>query len=132
MEERTAACSCGALTAICRGDPARVSVCHCLDCQRRTGSAFSYNATWPEGQVTTGGEYRTYRRVSEEGFWGEHNFCAECGGYVFYRIERRPGMISIPAGTFADPHFPEPAVEVFAERRHAWCSIRTEGPLEQA
>ena len=130
MDERTAACACGSLTATCRGEPARVSVCHCLDCQRRTGSAFSYNATWPEDQVTTSGESRSFRRNSDEGYWGEHVFCPDCGGSVFYRIERRPGMVSIPVGTFADPDFPEPTVEVYGERRHRWCEFRTAAPIE--
>ena len=130
MAERTAACPCGALTATCRGEPARISVCHCLECKRRTGSAFSYNATYPEDQVTTQGEYRSFRRGSDDGFWGEHHFCPSCGGSVFYRIERRPGMISVPVGTFADPDFPEPTVEVYGERRHAWCEFRTSAPME--
>jgi hypothetical protein len=31
---RTATCRCGRLKAECKGEPVRVSVCHCLDCQR--------------------------------------------------------------------------------------------------
>ena len=37
-EERVATCRCGRVQAVCVGDPVRVSVCHCLDCQRRSGS----------------------------------------------------------------------------------------------
>ena len=46
-------------------------------------------------------------------------FCPQCGDTVFSEIERRPGMISIPAGTFADPAFPSPT-EVYDERRCPW------------
>ena len=35
MEKRTATCRCGQLQVTCEGEPVRVSVCHCLDCQRR-------------------------------------------------------------------------------------------------
>lgn len=38
--ERTAACSCGSLAITTTGEPRRVSACHCLACQKRTGSAF--------------------------------------------------------------------------------------------
>src|SRR3546814_5793244 len=35
--ERDASCHCGKLILRCRGEPAKVSLCHCMDCQRRTG-----------------------------------------------------------------------------------------------
>jgi hypothetical protein len=44
MNTRTASCSCGQLTVVTAGDPIRVSVCHCLACQRRTGSVFGAQA----------------------------------------------------------------------------------------
>ena len=120
MAVREAKCACGALRARCEGEPARISLCHCLDCKRRTGSAFSWNATYPAERVSVEGAYRTFNRSSDEGYWGRHHFCPECGVAVFYEIERRPGMISIPAGCFADPHFPPPTVEVYDERRCPW------------
>ncbi|MEA3015308.1 MAG: hypothetical protein QOI38_30 [Sphingomonadales bacterium] len=131
MTERTASCRCGALTAVARGEPVRVSVCHCLACKRRTGSAFSYNAHWPEDQVETRGAASRWRRTNAEGFWCAYEFCPVCGSTVVYRIERRPGLVSIPVGAFADPDFPEPAVSVFGQSRHGWCVIETDGPLSE-
>ena len=116
MIRRTVRCGCGALTAEAVGDPVRNSICHCLDCKRRTGSAFSWNATYAEEQVTVAGEHSSFTRTSDDGFWVRDHFCPSCGGRVFYAIERRPGLISIPAGAFADPDFPAPSVEVYAER----------------
>ena len=43
---RKAACCCGQLRAVCQDEPVRISVCHCLDCQRRTGSAFGFQARY--------------------------------------------------------------------------------------
>lgn len=122
MTTREARCSCGALAATTTGEPARISVCHCLDCKRRTGSAFSWNSTWAEAQVEIRGEHANFTRTSDDGFWGRHHFCPVCGTQLFYAIERRPGMISIPAGAFADPDFPAPTIEVYAERRCLWLS----------
>ena len=116
MTTRTAKCTCGAVSAVATGDPIRNSVCHCLDCKRRTGSAFSWNAHWPAEQVETRGEVASYTRVSDEGFWGRHFFCPTCGDKVWYEIERRPGIISFPVGVFADPDFPPPTIEVYKER----------------
>jgi hypothetical protein len=123
-EERISQCLCGALSATCRGEPVRVSVCHCLNCKRRSGSAFAYTASYEAAQVTTDGEYATYRRIGDEGRWADFHFCPQCGTSVFYEIEVRPGMVSVPAGGFADVNFPEPFVEVFEERRPDWCVIR--------
>jgi hypothetical protein len=120
MTARIARCACGALSATARGDPVRVSVCHCLDCKRRSGSAFAWTASYPAGQVTVTGPCATFERTSDEGLWARFRFCATCGGSVFYEIERRPGMISIPAGAFADPAFPSPTVQVYDERACLW------------
>jgi len=130
-EERISRCACGALSATCRGAPVRVSICHCLDCKRRSGSAFAYTATYEAGQVSTRGDHGTYRRTGDEGRWADFHFCRLCGTSVFYEIEVRPGMVSVPAGGFADRDFPEPSVEVFGERRAEWCVIRPTGSLTE-
>ena len=120
MSEREASCACGALTAHVEGEPVRNSLCHCLDCKRRTGSAFAWNAHFPADRVTVEGDYASFERGSDEGFWVRHHFCTRCGSPVFYEIERRPGIVSIPAGLFSDPAFPAPTVEVYVDRRCAW------------
>ena len=120
MSAREASCGCGALTARVEGDPLRVSICHCLDCKRRTGSAFSWNATFAASQVTVDGRYTTFERGSDDGFWARMHFCPTCGTTVFYEIERRPDMISIPVGAFSDRDFPPPTIEVYEERRCPW------------
>jgi hypothetical protein len=51
MPSRTAACHCGRLSLTCEGEPKKVSMCHCLDCQRRTGSAFSVAAFYEREMV---------------------------------------------------------------------------------
>ena len=120
QSSREARCSCGALGATAHGEPVRISVCHCGQCKRRSGSAFALTATYPSDQVETRGEFAIFTRTSEEGYWGRFHFCPACGVTVFYEIERRPGMVSIPAGAFADPDFPAPTVEVFGELRCPW------------
>lgn len=122
-ETREARCACGKLRAVTTGDPVRVSVCHCGQCKRRTGAAFSWNATFDAADVAVHGPAQSYVQTSEEGFWGRHSFCGECGVFVFYEIERRPGLISIPAGAFADAAFPAPSVEVYQESGCPWLPL---------
>jgi hypothetical protein len=122
---RIASCSCGQLKATCTGEPARISVCHCLSCKQRSGSAFSWTATFAREQVETAGESWMFERRGEENRWSRNHACRECGIIVHYEIELRPDMISIPAGTFAEIDFPEPAVIVFDECRNPWVRIET-------
>ena len=41
---RSAACSCGQLHLTIEGEPSRISMCHCLECQRRIGAVISNQA----------------------------------------------------------------------------------------
>lgn len=132
MEERTASCRCGALKAKAKGDPRWISVCHCLACKARTGSAFSWNAHYPEAQVETEGEASHWTRLAgESGRRCTYHFCPACGSTAWYRIELRPGILTIPAGNFADPAFAEPAYSSQGESRCAWVKLETEGPLHE-
>src|SRR5437763_9506854 len=100
---RHAACSCEQLRLTVEGEPIRVSVCHCLACQRRTGSVFGVQARFDVEQVTTEGTSRQYVRVSDRGDQRVFHFCPECGAAVFYTTELSPGVVAVPVGAFADP-----------------------------
>jgi hypothetical protein len=107
-----------------RGEPVRVSVCHCLACQRRTGSVFGAQARFPRENVEIAGESRAYVRVSDEGNEVSFHFCPVCGATVHYEVAGYDdGKVAIPVGAFADPKFPAPAVSVYEERRHSWVGL---------
>ena len=118
---REAACSCGQLRVTVEGDPVRISMCHCLACQRRTGSAFAIQARWPAEQVEIQGGYTEYVRISDDGEERTYSFCPDCGATVFYQSD--PDRIAVPIGAFADPTFPPPTVSVWEERRHPWVAV---------
>jgi hypothetical protein len=120
---REAACSCGQLRLVARGDPVRVSVCHCLACQRRTGSAFGQQARFPRESVEIAGRAHEYVRISDEGEPRTFSFCPECGATVFYALATDPGVVAVPVGAFADPSFPAPTVSVWESRKHAWVQV---------
>ena len=127
MTVREAACRCGQLTATCTGEPVRVSVCHCLDCQRRSGSAFSAQARWPIADVTVTGDSHCYQHRGDSGGLGTFRFCPSCGSTIAYDIEALPGLVAVPLGAFADPSFPPPAFSVYEERRHPWVAVLGDG-----
>ena len=120
---RTASCSCGQLTAPVVGDPVRVSVCHCLACQRRTGSVFGAQARFPATAVAIKGESREYVRTGDSGGQLHFNFCAKCGATVFYALASTPELIAIPVGAFAEPALPSPKHSVYENRMHPWVVV---------
>ena len=126
--EREAACSCGQLRIRTAGAPSIVSSCHCLACQRRTGSLFGAAAFFPRPIVATEGERSTFRRQAESGAWLAFHFCPKCGSTVFWENERLPDIVSIAVGAFADPHFPPPVRTVWTTTKHDWLAFPERPP----
>lgn len=120
MPTRIASCSCGRLKVTCEGEPHRVSVCHCLECQRRTGSPFGAAGWFREDQVKVEGTASEWKRVGDEGGRITFRFCPTCGSAVCWTGSYAPGSIAVAVGSFGDPTFPAPTVEVYEERRHPW------------
>lgn len=118
--ERVASCLCGGLKVTTRGEPLDVYLCSCKDCQRGTGSAFSYGALFPEASVSATGESRTYRHYADSGRFIDNVFCPICGTGVMFRAEGLPGAVGVSVGCFADPDFAKPSKLYWASRRHRW------------
>ena len=105
------------------GDPVRVSICHCLACQRRTGSSYGYQSRFTAQSVTISGRSKQFIRYSDEDAEiRRFNFCPECGATVFHDGGDSEDLI-IPVGAFADPTFPAPQVSVWEERKHGWVAV---------
>jgi hypothetical protein len=122
MVERTAGCSCGQLKIRVSGEPRGVGICHCLECQRRTGSVFAALASFAAPFEVTG-TATEYVRTGEHGARFRFRFCPVCGSHVFKTEEGEDGRVSVAVGAFADPGFPPPEVSVYTKRKHAWLGL---------
>jgi hypothetical protein len=120
MLTRLASCSCGQLSARVTGDPVRVSICHCLACQRRSGSVFAAQARFPIENVAVTGNSTEYVLTGDSGSSARFHFCPQCGATVYYEAEGLEAYRIIPVGAFADPDFPVPTVSVYEGRKHRW------------
>ena len=110
MTRRHAACSCGQLHLSIEGEPSRISMCHCLECQRRTGAVISNQARFRREQVTLAGKATTWVRTAESGNALTFHFCPTCGSTVYWEGEGFPGYVAVAIGNFADPNFPAPTI----------------------
>jgi hypothetical protein len=128
MTSRTASCRCGQLKVAVSGEPVRVSVCHCLNCKKRSGSAFAVQARWPKERVRIEGKSKTFVIVADSGNRATFHFCPECGSDVYYEIDGKfddkfNDLIAIPVGTFDEPYFATPEYSVWEHRKHDWVEI---------
>ena len=108
----------------------RISICHCLECQKRTGSVFAAQARFPADQVTIEGQASTWSRRGDSGDSATFRFCATCGSTVYWIPESMPDMVMVATGAFADPAFPAPRVSVYDERQHPWTRAMAQEPME--
>ncbi len=126
MITRTASCRCGQLTAVCRGEPVRVSVCHCLNCQKRSGSAFAAQARWLDAHVEIHGCTKIWSDRGDSGNLATFQFCPACGSTVAYQLESMPGVTAIAMGAFAGTPLPAPEYSVYETRKWPWIEITGE------
>jgi hypothetical protein len=102
MPEMTGGCLCGQVRYSADGEPAFVGVCHCRNCQKQTGTAFSVLVGVPKTAMSLQGRLKTFRDKGDSGQPVDRNFCPECGSPIFTDVAVMPGLAFIKAGTLDD------------------------------
>jgi hypothetical protein len=118
--ERTAKCLCGQFRVIATGEPMIVNLCHCEDCQLRSGVPWTSNAYFPKEYVRLEGPNKVYTRTSNAGTRINHHFCPNCGVTLCWTRAEGSTRFGIAVGSFNDPAFPAPSVSFWETRRYAW------------
>ena len=127
MATRDAACSCGQLRLTAEGDPIRISMCHCLACQRRTGSAAAVSARIAPGslRITSGQELVRAYDPGDGGFLKV--FCSGCGGALWAQHPSDPEVRVVRLGVFdRDPGI-RPSYRQFVAYAAPWEPIPDDG-----
>ncbi|MDB5453559.1 MAG: hypothetical protein JWO33_2137 [Caulobacteraceae bacterium] len=117
-------CSCGAVRYRLTSAPMFTHCCHCLDCQRQTGSAFVLNALIETDRIETSGEApQPVRMPTDSG--GVHDIyrCPTCLTAVWSDYGGRPGVRFVRVGTLDDPTAIAPDVHIFARSKQPWVGL---------
>ena len=118
-------CLCGAIRYRVVGDPVAVAICHCVNCQRNSGSAFSVSAVFPKGTVTMTGTPSSYIDKGATGAGVERTFCGICGTPLESRsIMSSVAHVVIKTGTFDDPSAFVPTFETYCKNAMPWWTQR--------
>ncbi len=123
MPQIAGGCLCGKVRYSGDTEPAFTAVCHCRDCQKESGSAFAVVVGVPESSLSVQGEPKTYTVRSDAGRSISRLFCPECGSTIFDKLEARPGMMLIEAGTLDDPSWVKPGVQIYTDSAQPWVHL---------
>jgi hypothetical protein len=115
-------CHCGAITYEAEVEPGTVNICHCLDCQTLTGSAFRANIQAPaDGFRVLRGTPRRYIKTADSGTRRVHAFCESCGAPVYSCAPENPKTYSLRVGALNERQLlGRPARQIWTKRRLGW------------
>jgi hypothetical protein len=115
-------CLCGAVRYHCDADPLATANCHCADCQKSTGAAFSTVVVVPSDALEITGEtLSVYTTIGDDTHQeARRHFCSACGSQLLTRAAVSPGVVFIKAGTLDDSSLVTPMMDVWCDSKQAW------------
>ena len=121
MVDISGGCLCGAVRYSTTAEPAMIAVCHCTDCQKQNGTAFSVNVLVPYDQIEISGETLTqYESAGTSGKKVLRNFCNRCGSPLATLFEGFGGLAAIKVGTLDDSSWVKPGVQIWCDSLQPW------------
>ena len=110
-------CLCGSIKYEVVSDPVRMVNCHCDDCRKNTGAAFSTNIFVKADDINIlQGTTNRFEHIADSGNTRVKEFCGNCGSPLFGHGPSRPGMKSVKVGTIDDASFAEPTANLYVLR----------------
>ncbi|MEE1877029.1 GFA family protein [Altererythrobacter litoralis] len=119
----TGGCLCGQVRYELTADPLMCLTCHCKNCQRQAGSAYSIIVGVPEGALKVEGEVKTFNDKGDSGGTVQRQFCPDCGSPLFSLVEASPGLVWVKAGTLDDTSAIKPSLHVYTKSKQDWVEL---------
>ena len=126
----TGGCLCGAVRYEATGEPEVTLFCHCTQCQKETGSAFSAEIILPRTAVTIEGAMTEYDTVADSGNKATRKFCPICGCPILLEFERADyrDTVCISVGSLDDASSLQPQAHCFTATKQPWVHISDDLP----
>jgi len=116
-------CLCGKVRYSADAEPTLVGVCHCKNCQKQAGTAFSIVVAIPNAALSMRGTLKTFSDRGDSGKAVQRRFCPECGSPILSETERSPGLAILRAGTLDDTSWLKPTMEIFCDSAQSWVTL---------
>ncbi|HUN45998.1 MAG TPA: GFA family protein [Stellaceae bacterium] len=127
-------CACGAVRYRMSSAPMFVHCCHCLDCQRQTGSAFVLNALIEADRVTLlKGEPKAVPVPTDSGKPHRIFRCPSCETAVWSEYGGAGPVIRfVRVGTLDNPAALAPDVHIYTRSKQPWVTLPAAVPAFEA
>jgi hypothetical protein len=130
--EAEGGCACGAVRYRLASDPLFVHCCHCLNCQRQTGSAFAINLLIEAERVELLKAPPQPVEVPRDDGSVQRIFrCSRCQVAVFSEYNR-PSVWFVRGGTLDDPARVKPDVHIYTRSKVGWVTLPAGTPAFEA
>ena len=128
-ESESGGCLCGAVKFEF-DKPNLISAhhCHCIDCQKSTGSGKATVLVLPSNAIKMEGELKFHTTTTISGRNMNRGFCRECGSPVLSFIEEMPDVKFVKAGSLDDSSWLKIDSNFFSSSAHAWSPIDEDIP----
>lgn len=128
-EKLEGGCACGAVRFRLKSEPMFVHCCHCLDCQRQTGSAFVLNALIETDRMEVlSGAPAAVPMPTDSGRPHDIYRCPLCQTAVWSDYGRRPALRFVRVGTLDRPSALRPDVHIFTRSKQPWVGLPPDVP----
>ena len=117
-------CLCGHIQYEHSGAVGPANYCHCEDCRRCTGSAFSLGVRFDRTEFRiVSGSPRGFKKRGESGTELTRHFCPECGSPLFTSSPKHADYVYVKAGSLDDPLIVHPAHQNWVVSEVPWSQI---------
>jgi hypothetical protein len=116
-------CLCGRVRYSADAKPAFVSVCHCADCQKFSGSAFAMVVGVPEPALHVTGTLKSFSKTGGGGKLIHRRFCLGCGSGIMEEADALPGVAMVNAGTLDDRSWVKPTSQIYRDSALHWVQL---------
>jgi hypothetical protein len=123
MPQITGGCLCGKVRYSADVEPTFTGVCHCRNCQKESGSAFTIVIGIPQPALSVQGDLKTFEDKGDSGKAMLRRFCPICGSTVMDEAEAMPGVIMVQVGTLDDPSWVKPAMQIYCDSAQPWVQL---------
>tara|TARA_R110000782_G_scaffold268685_1_gene365452 strand:- start:1563 stop:1994 length:432 start_codon:yes stop_codon:yes gene_type:complete len=119
-------CLCGQVRYTCSEEPLLTVLCHCKNCQRQSGAAYSTNIAIPKGTVKVKGELTLYADTGDSGQFVNRYFCQECGSPIMSEPEGMDTLSILKVGSLDDTSWVLPTMEIYCDSKQEWTRLQAE------
>ena len=121
--QREGGCACGAVRYRLASQPMFIHCCHCLNCQRQTGSAFVVNLLIEADRVQVfAGAPQPVDAPRDDGRAQRIFRCPECQVAIFSEYGA-PEVRFVRGGTLDDPTGITPDVHIYIRSKVGWVTL---------